>query len=255
MRNDWLLALFISGPAWAQQAPTTAGEAQTTEAPENIREDLEKLPPVPTSLGQLTPDRLMALRAYKSKRLQVKAETEYRGSSVATFTSMSYGHPQGLGTGVVVTDNISTFRTWGVYRGPQRLSAPDFLHIAQATERRDALVADIRRLKKKSNVWYSVAGVGVAGVVAGLVGMATTNDIQTYRQFNLVSLSGTMLTIGGLFGASFPASKASRLYKYPGASMTSDEANDLAHGSNEMLRQELEIAPNEAWLLDLGASD
>ena len=163
----------------------------------------------------------MALRTYKSQRLQVRAETEYRGSSVATFTSMSYGYPRGMGTGVVVTDNISTFRTWGVYRGPQRLSAPDFLHLAQAAERRDALVADIKRLRRKSKVWYGVAGAGVAGVVAGLVGMASANNVDTYRTYNQVSLAGTLVTIGGLFGASFPASKASRLYKYPGASMSS----------------------------------
>lgn len=100
-----------------------------------------------------------------------------------------------------------------------------------------------------------VAGAGVAGVVAGLVGMASANNVDTYRTYNQVSLAGTLVTIGGLFGASFPASKASRLYKYPGASMSSDEANDLAHGANEQLRQELEIAPNEAWLLDLGATD
>ena len=37
--------------------------------------------------------------------------------------------------------------------------------------------------------------------------------------------------------------------------MSSDEANDLAHAANEKLRQDLQIAPNEAWLLDLGATD
>ena len=256
--TTWILALLLSGSAMAD-APASEN---TTSAPDTPAESadapgppVEKLPPAPPSLGQLTPERLMALRTYKSQRLQVRAETEYRGSSVATFTSMSYGYPRGMGTGVVVTDNISTFRTWGVYRGPQRLSAPDFLHLAQAAERRDALVADIKRLRRKSKVWYGVAGAGVAGVVAGLVGMASANNVDTYRTYNQVSLAGTLVTIGGLFGASFPASKASRLYKYPGASMSSDEANDLAHGANEQLRQELEIAPNEAWLLDLGATD
>ncbi len=237
--------------------PAVAADPEDSEVPIKVEdlEVVEKLPPAPDSLGQLTVERLMALRTYKSKRLQVRAETEYRGSSVATFTSMSYGHPSGVGSGVVVTDNISTFRTWGVYRGPQRLSTPDFLHIAEATKRRDALVADIRRLRKKSRAWYATAGVGVAGVVAGLVGMATADNVNTYRTYNMVSLSGTVFTISGLFGASFPAAKAGRLYKYPGATLSSDEANDLAHAANEKLRQELDIAPNEAWLLDLGAAD
>lgn len=241
-----LIALLISAPAFADEAEPAAVEAPA---------EVEKLPPPPQSLGQLTPERLMALRTYKSKRLQVRAETEYRGSSVATFTSMSYGQAHGLGTGVVVTDNISTFRTWGVYRGPQRLSTPDFLTLAGATKERDALVQDIRKQRAHARRWYIGAGVGVAGVVAGLVGMATAKNIDAYNRFNQVSLGGTILTIGGLFGASFPGSKAERLYKYPGASLSSDQANDLAHAANESLRQELEIAPNEAWLLDLGATD
>ena len=238
----------MTGAAWAEET------TEAKEEPPAAEKNLEKLPPAPMSMGALTPERLMALRTYKAQRLQVRAETEYRGSSVATFTSMSYGYPHGMGTGVVVTDNVSSFRTWGVYRGPQRLSTPDFLHLAGAEKQRDALVAEIKQLQRNATGWYVVAGTGVAGVLTGLVGMATGN-IETYSTFNMVSLSGTLVTISGLFGASFPGSKAQRLYKYPGNKMSSDEANDLAHAANEKLRQELEIAPNEAWLLDLGATD
>ena len=71
-----LLSLLFCPVALAEDAPTP-------QAPEA---DVQKLPPAPQSLGQLTPERLMALRTYKAKRLQVRAETEYRGSSVATFT-------------------------------------------------------------------------------------------------------------------------------------------------------------------------
>jgi hypothetical protein len=247
------LALLITGPAHAEDTKKIPTEA-SREAPEEA-ENPEKLPPAPVSMGALTPERLMALRTYKGQRLQVRAETEYRGSSVATFTSMSYGYPQGMGSGVVVTDNISTFRTWGVYRGPQRLSTPDFLHLVEANEKRDALVDEIKHLRKTSKGWYAVAGTGVAGVLTGLVGMATAGDINTYGTFNMISLGGTIVTISGLFGASFPGSKAQRLYKYPGSTLSSDEANDLAHAANERLRQNLKIAPNEAWLLDLGATD
>ena len=168
---------------------------------------------------------------------------------------MSYGYPHGLGTGVVVTDNISTFRTWGAYRGPQRLSTPDFLNLAGATKKHDEVVGEIKQLQKTAKGWYAVAGTGVAGVLTGLVGMGMAENIETYATFNLVSLGGTLVAIGGLFGASFPGSKAQRLYRYPGSTMSSDEANDLAHAANEKLRQDLEIAPNEAWLLDLGATD
>ena len=247
--NTLILAMLMIGDSLAEDEAKEATPSIDTEA------SPEKLPPAPISMGTLTPERLMALRTYKSQRLQVRAETEYRGSSVATFTSMSYGYPHGLGTGVVVTDNISTFRTWGVYRGPQRLSTPDFLTLAGAEKKHDNVVQEIKQLQKNAKGWYAVAGTGVAGVLTGLVGMATAEKIETYGTFNLVSLGGTLVTIGGLFGASFPGSKAQRLYRYPGSTMSSDEANDLAHAANEKLRQELEIAPNEAWLLDLGATD
>jgi hypothetical protein len=247
------VAFLLSTVAFAQAPKPADVGAEPPATPEPP--PVERLAPAPPSLGQLTVERLMALRTYKAQRLQVRAETEYRGSSVSSFTSMSYGHPHGLGTGVVVSENISTFRTWGVYRGPQRLSTPDFLHITGATARRDALVTDIRELRAKSTTWYASAGVGVVGVIAGLVGMSTAKDLSTYLAYNMVSLGGTMMTITGLFGASFPSAKAQRLYKYPGTTMSSDEANDLAHGANETLRQSLEIAPTEAWLLDLGATD
>ena len=246
------LTLFLSLPAWADEPVTGGPPAEAAEAAEEAPA-VQKLPPAPSSLGQLTPERLMALRTYKAQRLQIRAETEYRGSTVSTYGSMSYGYPGAMGAGVVVSDQLSTFRTWGAYRGPQRLSTPDFLNLTGAHEKKDALVNEIQTLRRQAKGWYVVAGVGVAGVVTGLVGMATADDLKTYSTFNLVSLSGTVVTIGGLFGASFPGSNAQRLYKYPGASMSSDQANDLAHAANEELRQKLEIQPNEAWLLDLGA--
>ena len=228
--------------------------ASAQEAPAAPPATVEKLPPAPATLGALTPQRLQALRTYKSQRLQVRAETEYRGGGVSTFSTMAYGYPHGMGSGVIVTEPVSTFRTWGVYRGPQRLSTPDFLTLTQATTERDKLVADIKKARRASRLWFTGAGVGMAAIVTGIVGMGS-GGVDTYSRFNSVALAGTTLTIGCLFGASFPAAKASKLYRYPGASMNTDKANALAHGHNEKLRQKLEIQPEEAWLLDLGATE
>ena len=232
---------------------STAASAQEA-APQTPPAAIEKLPPAPATLGALTPKRLQALRTYKAQRLQVRAETEYRGGGVSTFSTMSYGYPHGVGTGVIVTEPVSTFRTWGVYRGPQRLSTPDFLTLTAATKQRDALVADIKKARRASRVWFAGAGVGMAAIVTGIIGMGS-GGVDTYSQYNSVALTGTTLTIGCLLGASFPAAKASKLYRYPGASMSTDKANSLAHSHNEKLRQKLEIQPEEAWLLDLGATD
>jgi hypothetical protein len=239
-RAPLILLALLSTAALAQDAPEPATP--------------EKLPPAPATLGTLTPKRLAALRTYKAQRLQVRAETEYRGGGVSTFSSMSYGYPQAMGTGVIIAEPISTFRTWGVYRGPERLSTPDFLTLTNAIKQRDSLVAEIDKSRRASKIWFTGAGLGMAAIVTGIVGMGA-GGVDTYAQYNSVALVGTTVTIGCLLGASFPAAKASKLYRYPGASMNTDAANGLAHEHNEQLRQKLGIQPDEAWLLDLGATD
>jgi len=248
--NRTILCL-ISLWSTAVLAEDTPPAAPPTEA----KAPVQNLPPAPSTLGTLTAERLQALRTYKAQRLQVRAETEYRGGGVSTFSSMSYGYPHGLGTGVIVTEPVSTFRTWGIYRGAQRLSTPDFLTLTGDMAKRDALVNEIKKSKRASRAWFSGAGVGMAAIVTGIVGMGASGNIGTYRRFNTVALSGTSLTIGCLLGASFPAAKGAKLYRYPGASMNTDQANALAHDHNEKLRQELDIKPEEAWLLDLGANE
>jgi len=248
-----VLGLVLAPQAIAQTVADPAKPADTQPAPPP--DPVEKLPPPPATLGTLTPKRLQALRTYKAQRLQVRAETEYRGGGVSTFSTMSYGYPHGYGTGVVISDPVSTFRTWGVYRGPQRLSTPDFLTLTGANEQRDVLVKSIKKARRASRWWFVGAGAGMAAIVTGIVGMSATKKIPVYRRYNLVALSGTGATIGCLLGASFPAAKASRLYRYPGSTLSSDEANDLAHKHNEKLREALEVQPEEAWLLDMGAME
>ncbi len=247
MTRPLILALAL----WSTQALAD----DPAPAPQQDPAPVQQLPPAPAALGALTPERLQALRTYKAQRLQVRAETEYRGGGVSTFSTMSYGYHSGIGTGVVVAEPISTFRTWGIYRGAQRLSIPDFLMLTGATAEGDALVRDIKRAKRAGRVWFTGAGLGMAAIVTGIVGMGASGDIGTYRRFNTVALSGTTLTIGCLLGASFPAAKGAKLYRYPGATMSTDKANALAHKHNEKLRTDLGIKPEEAWLLDLGATD
>lgn len=234
-------------------APTvTWAEAAESIAPPPA--EVEKLPPPPASLGALTPTRLRALRTYKAQRIQVRAETEYRGGG-SSYTGMAAGYPYGSAIGVTVSEPVSTFRTWGVYRGPQRLSVPDFLGITGAVQRRDELSSEIEKARTASRWWFGFAGAGVTAIVTGIVGMSAAKKLPMYRQYNWVALGGTGVTISALMGASFPTAKATKLFRYPGVSMNSDEANALAHTHNETLREKLEIQPSEAWLLDLGATE
>ncbi len=119
--------------------------------------------------------------------------------------SRAAGYPYGSAIGVTVSEPVSTFRTWGVYRGPQRLSVPDFLAITGADQRRDELSREIKKARTASRWWFGFAGAGVTAIVTVIVGMSAAKKPPTYRQYNWVALGGTGVTISALMGASLSA--------------------------------------------------
>jgi len=153
---------------------------------------------------------------------------------------------------MVVSDPISTTRTWGVYQGPRRLSAPEFLLLAEQTERHQQLVTDIHLAERKSKRWFRVAGVGAAGIITGMVGMAVADEMEPYLLWNRVTFGSSTVAVAGLLGASFPSAKANKLQRDPSASFPIEQAHQWTNGHNEELRVELGLSPEEVWLLELG---
>lgn len=201
----------------------------------------------------LSAEQLRALRAYRDQRLVVRRETEVSGGGVHVHQWDTFGPwPYGWHSSETVVNPVVTTRTWAIYRGPERLSVPTFLETVGATERHAELVGRIHKARRAAHAWLGVSGVGAAGLVAGLVGMAVADDQQTYDLLSLTTLAGGGLTFGGLLGASFPFSRAARLERYPAASLTIGEAQKLVDAYNDRLREQLGITPEQAWRIESG---
>lgn len=250
--------LALVGAAQAQ-AP---GPDPAPVAPPAAAADAPTIPPperplaVPAGPGTpVTPERLRALRGYKAGRLELRKETELRGGS-AWMMGGGYGGMWGPGYGAwggggpVIIDPPTALRTWGVYRGPERLDVPDFLSVVGEVERRRELDATLEALGRRGKVWSVIAAIGGAGLATGLVGMSTVDTRRDYQTFNAVTLGGTLVMATGFIGTSFPRGKESALRRYPASSIGSGEAQRLVDAHNETLREELGLSAADVWALE-----
>lgn len=207
----------------------------------------------PMAPAQLTPERLAALRSYRSSRLRIRTETEIQGGGSTMVSDAHYGPYGWHHRDTLVTQPITTTRTWGIYQGPSRLMVPAFLDLVGETSRRQALDADLKKMKKRARAWGWVAGVGVAGIVGGMATMASATAPDQYRVGNTVALGASGVAMGGLLGTSFPTSNAARLRRLPAASMASTEAQALIDQHNDALRESLGLSVEDVWVMEMGA--
>lgn len=206
-----------------------------------------------------SPERLRLLRTYRQDRLVLRGETEYhQGPATAWTTGWGYGGYGGWGGyygTTVISNPVWTTRTWGIYQGPERLSTPRFLEVAGQPGLAGELQGTIDRKRKHARTWYTVAGVGAAGILTGIVGMGQAQDRDTWYIFNDVALAGVGLTVGGMIGGSFPSAKASRLHRYPSATLSAGEAQEYVDAHNERLQAELGLSAQEVWAFEIGAGE
>ena len=207
----------------------------------------------PAEAALFDANRLQALRTYRNRRLTLHPETELHGGDTHVV-GMGMGGPWGWGgwwgSTAVYTDPYYTVRTWGIYRGPQRLSVPEFLGTVGATDRKASLDHEIGHARGAARAWFTVAGIGGAGIVAGLVGMGIADTHEQWRLMNNITFTGSLVTIGGLLGGSFPNGKAARLERYPAASMGIDESQEYVDKYNDSLRKDLGLEPQDVWQIE-----
>ena len=267
---------LLSGLAVAQEAPAPApGPAAPTDdavvdrplaIPAHAPSPAASLaqpagPPQPPA----SPERLKLLRTYRQQRLVVRGETEIRqGPTTAWTTGWGYGGyggwsgyygGMGWGSTTMISNPVWTTRTWGVYQGPERLSTPAFLEEAGQLTKANELSTTISKKRKQAKGWYTVAGVGAAGILTGIVGMGQAQNAESYYTFNAVSLGGVGLVVSGLMGGSFPSAKASQLARYPSMSVSAEEAQEYVDTHNDRLRDELGLTTQEVWAFEVGAED
>ncbi len=126
------------------------------------------------------------------------------------------------------------------------------LAVTGQADLRAALEADIRTYRRRGAAWFSVAGVGLAGILGGMVAldMATTRDQAVLA--NRIVLGSTAGAAVGLVAGSFPRARSDRLARDPSATLSAPEAQRLADAHNDALRAELGLAPADVWALEVG---
>jgi hypothetical protein len=202
---------------------------------------------VPRQGGPRSPDRLQALRQYQRDRIALGTELEFHSSGPPV--SVGFGGPwYGMGWGMAISNPyVYASTTNSVYKGNTRMDMPDFLGTVGARDLRADLERDILRANRATTVWNTVAGVGIAGIVVGAVGMSNAWDAETYYGYANVATGGLVMTVGGLVGSSITSSRSFRLRRYPSSSIGLDEAERLADAYNDRLRQELGLTPDDVW--------
>jgi hypothetical protein len=208
----------------------------------------------PPPAGELSPDRLKALRAYKNQSLSIRRETELQGGGARVGTSMAYGMGPVIMTQHVTTAPVYTVRTWGIYRGPERINMPRFLELVGDEAGHASLVEEIERKYKQAKTGFTVAGAGGVGLFMGIMGMSVATTESSWYTWNVVALGGSLTGLGGMVAGSLPASRATQLTRHPRTSTTPEEAQVLIDEHNEALRDRLGLSPKEVWLMEMGGS-
>lgn len=271
--------LLASASAWAEDpAPAEALAEAPAEAPTPPSPPAKPLPPggdapppppnragappkaIPATGGPPArpardPERMALVRQYRAQRLVLRGETEIQPGNAYAFTSGYGPYPYGavgLSHTTVIHEPATTTRTWGIYQGPQRLAVPTFLSAAGEADRSAVLSGQITKSRKATRTWFTVAGVGGAAIMTGMVGMGAAEELSTAQAYNTVALGGVGFLVTGLVAASFPSAKAHKLARYPSATLTVDEAQGLVDRHNDALREELGLSADEVWSIEVG---
>jgi hypothetical protein len=199
--------------------------------------------------GLSSTERLQALRQYQRQRLSINPEIEVSGGGTSVYSGFGWGR-QGFGGGMVISDPIRTSRSWGLYQGSSRLDVPSFLDVAGATDLSAQISGDIASDVKRSRTFYTVAGVGIAGLIVGSFGARTAQTELEFYQYSSIIAPSIGLTIGGMFAGSIPAARSERTRLYPSESIGLDRAQDLADAHNDRLRSSLGLSPEDVWVIE-----
>jgi len=201
----------------------------------------------------ITPERLARITSYNTARLTVRDETELRGATTALAVSQP-AMVGATGPGVVVIDPVFTVQTWGIYRGTTRLDPAPFLRETGETFRASDIERRIARDRRKSRRWMMVAGVGAASIAAGVIQSDQAENLPEQLLADQLTFGGIGLGVAGLMGASFPASRATRLAHYPSAVMDREDAEAMVERHNTALRERLGLTPEDLLLIELAES-
>jgi hypothetical protein len=132
---------------------------------------------------------------------------------------------------------------WGVYRGYQIQTGPEFFDLIGEPERAHDLRRRISRRRVEATSLYSLAAAGLIGaVIGGYQSEMAINGTQ-YAQGVTLSTVGVSMAVVGVLGAGIPQMKAQDLNYQVGRSLPYDETVRAVFTYNEALRNELGSSP------------
>lgn len=234
-----LLALGLSA-ALAQEGPPLA-----------IPNDQVQAPPPPTLRG-MTAEQARAARTYRADRLELRPETELQGGG-STMIYQGHGGPWRhgyAGFSYVLRDPVYAVPTWGIYRGPERLTVPEYLGAVGRVGQKADLEAKIEQLERRSGRWYTLGGLGIAATIGSVVAQIVTDDpaINYYGYYTTLGGAGAMVL--GFVAGSFPSAKADRLENDPAEWLEARQLQSEIDDYNAALGARLGLSPEQQLMLD-----
>lgn len=258
----WILLVGLSvaqdaNPERAPEEPSPPAEETTAPRRDRSPDPQPLAVPVtpasaPTPGAPLDEDTFRALRDYQGRRLVVRDEVEMVGGG---YTVMGgWARPIGpygwIEPSVVVPQPARINHGWALYQGRDRLDLLTFLDLTGEHQRKAAAETALKRYRRRGTLWFSVAGVGLAGVLGGMIALDQARTPGEARVANQVLLGGSLSSVAGLVVGSIPRGKADRLQRLPALSLRYQEARTLADRHNDSLRETLGLTPAEVWTVE-----
>lgn len=246
-------SLVFLGLALAQEAPPTTAPPPEAPPPDARPLAVPVSPETPEPTRQpLSESSFRALRDYQGRRLVVRDEVEVLGGGYSVMGG--WARPLGpygwIEPSVVVQQPTRVNHGWALYQGRDRLDLLTFLELTGELQAKADAEQALKRYRRRGTVWFSVAGVGLAGVLGGMIALDQARTPDQAWVANQVLLGGSLASVAGLVVGSIPRGKAERLLRVPSASLRYPEARALADRHNDALREELGLTPAEVWSVE-----
>jgi hypothetical protein len=198
-----------------------------------------------------TPEDLRAVLTFRDEHLSIREEHEVMPGRV-TLLGSGWGWGPGPWNGYtwtttdVVTTPPDVLHSWAVYRGPERLTVPDFLRAVERDADAESLSLRVRRNASIGGVF---GGVAILGLAAGIGGFAGTvlDDPERLTTWTGVSIGGLGTSIlSGIVSGATRARSERLAHDFP-ETQDLGAAQEGVRSYNEDLRSELGLSPVQAY--------
>lgn len=199
----------------------------------------------------VTPEDLRGILTFRDEHLSIREQrTVVPGRMTVLGSGWGWGPLPWRGYTWTPTSVVQSppeiYESWAIYRGPQRLSVPQFLESVGQPLEAVALERRIRRNSTTGKVFGGLAVLGLAAGLGGIVGSFVDTPIgqPTWTTVGLSGL-GTSLVSSIVSGAT--GSRANKLASDFTETQDLGRVQEQVRDYNEELRNELGLTPAQAY--------